>query len=40
MALLGKVPMYSDYIDNSHKDKGFTVVYGGGDFCMDEWMER
>jgi hypothetical protein len=32
--------MYSDYIDQKDKHKGFIVTYGGGDFCEEEWTER
>eukprot|EP00347_Sterkiella_histriomuscorum_P003155 403365383 len=39
-ALLGKIPMYSDYLDQQDRHKGFSVTYGGGDFCDDNWMER
>lgn len=32
--------MYGDYLDKNDRHKGFSVVYGGGDFCEEAWMER
>ena len=32
--------MYTDYIDKHNKTKGFSIVYGGGDFCESSWSER
>ena len=40
MAGLGKVPLYADYLDKNDKQKGFSMVYGGGDLCESEWMQR
>ena len=39
-ALLGKIPMYGEYLNENDRHKGFAVVYGGGDFCEEGWMER
>lgn len=32
--------MYSQYIDENEKEKGFQIVYGGGDFCEPFWKSR
>ena len=40
-ALLGKIALYSDYIDKEDKKKGFFVYYTGGDFCGGDFsLER
>ena len=38
--MLGKIPMYTEYLDPSDRHKGFSVIYGGGDFCEEAWQER
>ncbi len=40
VAMLGKIPMYTEYLDKEDRHKGFSVIYGGGDFCEEAWMER
>lgn len=32
--------MYTEYLDKDNRHKGYSVVYGGGDFCEEAWMER
>ena len=39
--MLGKIALYSDYIDKEDKKKGFFVYYTGGDFCGGDFsLER
>lgn len=32
--------MYGEYLDSNDRHKGFSIVYGGGDFCEEGWTER
>lgn len=40
LSILAKSALEAKYIDDDHKEKGFSLIYGQGDFCEAFWKER